>query len=74
MKQIKNHYGCLKVLLMALSLSAQTQVIYKTSEFWHKDYERSLSWEDCELKIKWPINKESMNNLKLSEKDSEIYY
>ncbi len=54
-----------------LSLSDQTQVIYKTSKFWHKDYERSLTWEDCELKIKWPINKESMNNLKLSEKDSK---
>ncbi len=38
-----------------LSLKDFSEVLYKTNEYWHKDYERSLFWKDSDLNIKWPL-------------------
>lgn len=37
-----------------LSLTKNSQVIYKTTEFWSRNLERSLNWMDKDLDIKWP--------------------
>ena len=37
------------------SLKDSSEVQYKTNEYWEKDYERSLFWEDSDLDINWPI-------------------
>ena len=52
-----------------LSLTYNTRVLYKTTEFWHKNSERSLLWNDKELNIKWPFDKYSILEPILSEKD-----
>ena len=37
-----------------LTLSEQAEVLYKTTDFWSKDCERSIRWDDPELAILWP--------------------
>ena len=50
-----------------MALEDNTQVLYKTTEYWFKEYERSIYWNDLDLNIEWP----SQNMAKLSLKDSE---
>ncbi len=37
------------------SLEADTEVLYKVSDFWEPDHERGLLWNDPELAIDWPV-------------------
>ena len=37
-----------------LVISSSALVIYKVDQFWKKDYEQSIKWDDQHLKIKWP--------------------
>jgi dTDP-4-dehydrorhamnose 3,5-epimerase len=48
-----------------LVLSETADVLYKTTEYWHPESERSLSWSDAEVGIRWPI----AGNPVLSDKD-----
>ena len=52
-----------------LTISQYAEVNYKTTNYWNKNYEESLLWNDCDISINWPL--ESLNNetLKISEKD-----
>ena len=50
-----------------LSLSEKTKVLYKTTNYWNKQAERSLKWDDPIINIKWPLLKSSPI---LSKKDS----
>lgn len=38
-----------------LTLSDQAEVQYKTSDFWSRDCERALNWNDPDLAIAWPL-------------------
>ena len=49
-----------------LCLSKKCTVNYKCSEYRHLKYEKTLSWNDPKINIKWPI----LNPI-LSEKDKE---
>ena len=51
-----------------LTLSNQAQVIYKVTDFWDKDTEMSLLWNDPTVSIKWPLN---LDLPKISPKDNE---
>lgn len=51
-----------------LALEDDTQFLYKTTNYYHKDSERTIFWNDERLAIEWPING---LKLKLTEKDSE---
>ena len=54
-----------------ISLKDFSEVQYKTNEYWDKDYERSLSWKDQDLKIKWPLSSsDKKNKLIINDKDS----
>ena len=54
-----------------LSLKDFSEVQYKTNEYWHKDHERSLSWKDTNLKIKWPLlNINETHKIIINNKDS----
>ena len=55
-----------------LSLDNYSEVQYKTNEYWDKESERSLKWDDEEIKIEWPL-KMDKGYLKImtSEKDSD---
>lgn len=48
-----------------VALTEFAEVFYKTNEFWHKECEASVIWNDPSLKINWPIDA-----LFLSEKDA----
>ena len=37
-----------------LTVSAQAEVLYKTTDFWDRESERSLLWSDPDLAIAWP--------------------
>ncbi len=48
-----------------LTLSEHAEVIYKVTNFWNKESERSISWKDPTVRIEFPSN----NLFKLSAKD-----
>lgn len=35
-------------------LSETAEFLYKTTDYWHPEYERSIIWNDPDLKIDWP--------------------
>ena len=45
-----------------LSLSSETIVNYKVNNYWNKDYEKSLAWNDNQISIKWPIDENKLPN------------
>lgn len=48
-----------------LTLSDISQLLYKTTDYYHPDFERSILWSDVTLKIEWPQNLK----IELSKKD-----
>jgi len=48
-----------------LVLTDSAEFLYKTTDYYAPEYERSLLWNDPEIGIKWPIDAEPQ----LSEKD-----
>ena len=54
-----------------LSLEDNSEVLYKTSELWSRDIERSIIWNDKEININWPLKDINFSEPRLSEKDSK---
>ena len=54
-----------------LSLENNSEVLYKTSELWSKDQDRSIRWNDKKLNINWPLKDINCSKPLLSEKDSK---
>ena len=52
-----------------LTLSEVADVLYKTNNYWDKDSERSLRWDDPTLAIDWPLQKLNGSLPLLSPKD-----
>ena len=52
-----------------LTLSEMADVLYKTNNYWHKESERSLRWDDPTLAIDWPLQKLNGSLPLLSKKD-----
>jgi dTDP-4-dehydrorhamnose 3,5-epimerase len=48
-------------------LSETADVLYKTTEYYAPEHERSISWDDPEIAIDWPLDEEPI----LSAKDSQ---
>lgn len=36
--------------------SESAEFLYKTTDYWYPEHERSLLWNDLQIGIKWPIN------------------
>ena len=54
-----------------LTLSDTAEVLYKLTDLWHPESERSIRWNDRTISIKWPkLN----NNLEVSVKDSNASF
>jgi dTDP-4-dehydrorhamnose 3,5-epimerase len=54
-----------------LTLSEQAEVLYKTTDFWNRDCERAIRWDDPQLAIAWPASGSSEDEGPLlSEKDA----
>lgn len=43
-----------------LVLSESAQFLYKTTDYWYPDYERSILWNDPEIGIEWPLEIEPL--------------
>jgi dTDP-4-dehydrorhamnose 3,5-epimerase len=41
-------------------LSESAQFLYKTTDYWFPEYERSIVWNDPEIGIEWPIDFEPL--------------
>ena len=54
-----------------LTLSEIAEVQYKASGFWNRDCERSLRWDDPNLKIQWPLEQAGATFPLLAAKDAE---
>ncbi|POA99689.1 dTDP-4-dehydrorhamnose 3,5-epimerase [Chromobacterium sinusclupearum] len=50
-----------------LTLSDDTEFLYKTTDYWFKDLERTIAWNDPTLAIDWPLQQPPV----LSPKDQE---
>jgi len=50
-----------------LVLSESAEFLYKTTDYWHKDLERTIAWDDAEIGIEWP----SREDVVLSQKDRQ---
>ena len=37
-------------------LSESAQFLYKTTDYWYPEFERSIAWNDPEIGIDWPID------------------
>ncbi len=48
-----------------VTLSEESQFLYKTTDFYAPAYERTILWNDAMLDIKWPTEV----NIQLSSKD-----
>lgn len=55
-----------------LTLSEWADVLYKTTEYYYKEYDRGIIWNDPDLEIKWPLEEYGIDKLILSEKDSQL--
>ena len=47
-----------------LVTSEVAEVLYKTTDYYHPEYEQSISWNDSMIGIKWPIEVEPVLSLK----------
>ena len=54
-----------------LTLSDSALVQYKVTNYWSKECEKSLIWNDEEVDIDWPFEANEKYKIKLSKKDEE---
>ena len=53
-----------------LTLSEHAEVLYKTTDFWSKDCEGAIRWDDPQLAIAWPLDSLAGIEPLLAEKDA----
>ena len=53
-----------------LTLSEQAEVLYKTTDFWSRECECAIRWDDPALAIAWPLEALAGAEPQLSEKDA----
>jgi dTDP-4-dehydrorhamnose 3,5-epimerase len=50
-----------------LVLSDSAEFLYKTTDYWHQEFEKNILWSDPEIGIDWPLSGEPV----LSTKDAQ---
>lgn len=51
-----------------LTLSETAEFLYKTTNYYSKDHERGIRWDDPEIAVEWPLDLKNITPL-ISEKD-----
>jgi dTDP-4-dehydrorhamnose 3,5-epimerase len=41
-------------------LSGTAEFLYKATDYWHPEFERSILWNDREIGIEWPLQGEPL--------------
>ena len=54
-----------------LTITDSAEVLYKTTNYWSKNHEKTIRWDDPLIKITWPLSK---NLPILSDKDMNAKY
>ena len=54
-----------------LTISEKAEVVYKTTNIWDKNSERSIKWDDPSINIEWPEIILKNKELLISQKDSQ---
>jgi len=54
-----------------LAIEESSEVLYKASELWSKEQDRSIRWNDKDININWPLKDINCFEPRLSEKDSK---
>ncbi len=58
-------------------LSEYAEFLYKTTDFWAPEHERSIAWDDPDLAITWPIHRQPVLSAKdraaTRFKDAEVF-
>lgn len=54
-----------------LTISEKAEVVYKCTNFWDKNSERSIKWNDPSINIEWPGTILKNNEILISPKDSQ---
>ena len=54
-----------------LTISDYAEICYKVTNYWNKDLENSLLWNDKNVSIKWPIDIKKDMKFIISQKDQE---
>lgn len=57
-----------------LALENNSEVLYKSSNLWNKEQDRSIRWDDKNININWPLKEINFSKPKLSEKDSKAFF
>jgi dTDP-4-dehydrorhamnose 3,5-epimerase len=52
-----------------LALEDNTEILYKTTDFYYKDCERAILWNDPVLRVEWPLQRVG-GHPRVAEKDS----
>jgi len=61
--------GCLHGFL---SLEDDTIVNYKVTNYWNKESERGVRWDDPDLNINWKLKEYNIENVIVGEKDKSL--
>ena len=54
----------------AASAQKYAEVLYKTTDFWSKECERAIRWDDPQVAIAWPLDSLGGIEPLLAEKDA----
>ena len=54
-----------------LTISEKAEVLYKTTNFWDKNSERSIKWDDPLINIEWPSKILKNHEILVSQKDTQ---
>lgn len=57
-----------------LTLTDNTELLYKTTDYYSPELERTISWNNSKLDILWPIKKNCVKDIIVSSKDQHATY
>jgi dTDP-4-dehydrorhamnose 3,5-epimerase len=55
-----------------LALEDQTEVHYKTTDFYYPECEAGIRWDDPDLGISWPLEENGISSINISQKDAQL--
>lgn len=55
-----------------LALEEMTEVQYKTTEYYHPEYDAGIIWNDPDIGISWPLHEHGIEQPVLSSKDANL--